>query len=230
MLAAWGGRPVAGVGAHAFWRDPAVGLLGVYGSGSYFGAINGIGVARAAAEGELYLGRFTLEGMAGVEGGKRRTETFFSPFGGVGGAPFLSTNIWGLKTRFFDKATVSYYITDNFKVSAGQLYTGGKVMATLGAEYGFALSPGVAGALFVDGHIGARNTAGVRGGLKFYFGRSDKTLIRRHREDDPVINLPIDLLAISNATSAPTITALPAAPAPVCKDFEGNIIPCKPPA
>jgi hypothetical protein len=30
-------------------------------------------------------------------------------------------------------------------------------------------------------------------GLKYYFSRSDKTLIRRHREDDPEVDLPGDL-------------------------------------
>ena len=38
--------------------------------------------------------------------------------------------------------------------------------------------------LFVEGRAG--EYTGVWGGLKMYFGKSDKTLIRRHREDDPI--------------------------------------------
>ena len=34
-------------------------------------------------------------------------------------------------------------------------------------------------------------------GLKFYLSRADKSLIRRHREDDPDINLPADLFQTS---------------------------------
>lgn len=224
MIATWNGQPVVGVGGHLFWRNPSVGLLGVYSSASYFGTINGIGVARVAAEGEAYLGRFTLEGMAGVETGKRRYESWGQPGVTFLNVPYYSYNIWNTKTRFYDKATISYYVTDNFKISAGQLYTGGKLMATLGAEYAFALAPGMAASLFLDGNIGARNTAGVRGGLKVYFGRSDKTLIRRHREDDPPINLPLDIYTISNSQSG-SVTPLPTT-GQVCKDFEGNVIPC----
>ncbi len=228
MLAVWNGKSVVGVGGHLFWRDPSVGLFGVYGSGSYFGTVSGIGVARAAVEGELYLGRFTLEGMVGVEGGKRRYDAGYFNVNAFG-APYFASSAWGLKTRFYDKVAVAYYVTDNFKLSVGQLYTGGKAMATLGAEYGFALAPGMAGSVFVDGHIGGRNTAGVRGGVKVYFGQSDKTLIRRHREDDPVINLPTDLVTLSNTPNT-VVTPLPQATTPTCM-FEGMVIPCgKPPS
>ena len=229
MLASWNNNLVAGAGAHLFWRDPNRGLLGVYGSGSYFGVLNGIGVARAAAEGEAYFGRFTLEGMAGVETGRRNRTS--SLFGGVttAGVPYYGYTYYNVRTRFYDKASVAYYVTDNFKLSVGQIYTGGRVLASLGAEYLFPVSPGIAGSLFVDGHIGGGRTSGVRGGLKVYFGNADKPLIRRQREDDPPINLPLDLLTIANTRST-AIAVLPVPPAPVqpppvC-NFEGNIIPC----
>ena len=44
-------------------------------------------------------------------------------------------------------------------------------------------------ALFVEGRAGQGSDHGVWGGVKFYFGQKDKSLIRRHREDDPPINL-----------------------------------------
>ena len=39
--------------------------------------------------------------------------------------------------------------------------------------------------LFVEGRAGEGSFHGVWGGVRFYFGQKDKTLIRRHREDDP---------------------------------------------
>ena len=39
--------------------------------------------------------------------------------------------------------------------------------------------------LFVEGRAGENNFHGISGGVRFYFGQKDKTLIRRHREDDP---------------------------------------------
>lgn len=36
-----------------------------------------------------------------------------------------------------------------------------------------------------EGRVGEDSYHGVWGGVRFYFGQKDKTLIRRHREDDP---------------------------------------------
>ena len=47
------------------------------------------------------------------------------------------------------------------------------------------LSHGIMGALFAEGRIGEDDFQGVWGGIRFYFGQKDKSLIRRHREDDP---------------------------------------------
>ena len=218
------GRPVAGLGGHFFWRDPSKGLLGVYTSGTYFGGIGGIGVARAAVEGEAYLGRFTIEGMVGAETGRKRFDTYGVTGVSLINVPFYGVNYYDMKTRFFDKFNISYYALDNLKLTVGQIYTGGKIMGTVGAEYLFPIAKGTAGALFANAHIGARGTADVRAGFKIYFGRSDKTLIRRHREDDPDINLPLDMLTLANTRNS-TVVGVPVA-APVCKDFEGFIIPC----
>jgi hypothetical protein len=43
------------------------------------------------------------------------------------------------------------------------------------------------GSLFVEARAGENQFNGVWGGLKFYFGQKDKTLIQRHRQDDPPI-------------------------------------------
>jgi len=57
-----------------FWRDPSVGLLGAYGSYSRWNGNSGVivprtalNIARAGAEGEYYLGRWTVGGVIGYE-------------------------------------------------------------------------------------------------------------------------------------------------------------------
>ena len=166
---------------HVFWRDPSVGLLGVYGSYSRWNGNSGVivprtalNIARAGAEGEYYLGRWTVGGVVGYE-----TVRFNIP-AVVPGVPAFS-----LPDRFFDSVRASYYVTDNFKLSIGHVYTLGRSALSLGGEYGFALGGGRMASLFAQGLVGERGVNGARGGLRIYFGQHDKTLIDRNRQDDP---------------------------------------------
>jgi hypothetical protein len=183
-----------GVGAyggagHLFWRDPSIGLLGAYGSYSHWNGteLHAIGrrsdgmlvdvnlgqisanAGRIAAEGEYYLSRWTL--------------------GGVAGAEMVSINStllgFSVPNRFFDSVRAAYYPTDNFQVHIGHTYTFDTHFLTLGSEYGFALGGGRMAALFAEGWIGEGGLNAVLGGLRVYFGQRDKTLIDRHRQDDP---------------------------------------------
>jgi hypothetical protein len=116
-----------------FWRDPSIGLFGAYGSYSHWNGIEtqtfghvSANTGRYAAEGEYYLSRWTLGGLAGVE-----TVSINST------PPRFS-----VPNRFFDYVSAAYYVSDNFKLSAGHLYTSGTHFLTLGSEYGFALGGG----------------------------------------------------------------------------------------
>jgi hypothetical protein len=93
---------------------------------------------------------------------------------------------------------LSYYPTDNWKVSVGHRFVGGNHMAAVGTEYLFSLGGGTAASAFVEGRIGDRNNRAVFGGLNIYFGQKDKTLIRRHREDDPPNRLLDDMFSGAN--------------------------------
>ena len=169
------GRSLINIGGHFFTRNPAQGMVGIYADYTRFDSrVGGVNVSRVAAEGEYYLGRWTLSGMAGVETGNSVT--------GVVGTDIQTFDI---KTRFFDAANVAYYLNDNFKVFAGHRYQGGKHAGALGAELGFAVGRGTMAAVYAEGRVGSESNHGVFGGVKFYFGQRDKTLIRRHREDDP---------------------------------------------
>jgi hypothetical protein len=175
-----------GVGAyggagHLFWRDPSIGLLGVYGSYSHW---NGFDVAnvghfsantgRIAAEGEYYAGRWTLAGVVGSETVQLNVPAVLS------GIPAFS-----IPTRFFDDVSASYYVTDNFRASIGHAYIFGTHFLRLGSEYGFGLGGGRMASLFAGGWIGERGNNAVVAGLRVYFGQRDKTLIDRNRQDDP---------------------------------------------
>jgi hypothetical protein len=188
----WGAQIDGGVGSfnssgtsfgagHVFWRDPSIGLLGAYGSYSQWNGTStaliprtALSIGRYAAEGELYWGRWTLGGIGGYESVR------FNIPAVVAGLPTFS-----IPNRFFDAVHASYYVTDDFKLSIGHIYTIGRNALTLGSEYGFALGGGRMASLFADGTIGETGLYSARGGLRIYFGQHDKTLIDRNRQDDP---------------------------------------------
>ncbi|MCP4308930.1 MAG: hypothetical protein GY788_29480, partial [bacterium] len=58
---------IGAIAGHLFWRDPSRGLLGAYGHYVHADAFSGVDLYAGAAEAALYLGRFTLEGIAGVD-------------------------------------------------------------------------------------------------------------------------------------------------------------------
>jgi hypothetical protein len=114
-------------------------------------------------------------------------------------------------TRFSDELAASYYFTDNFKLSLGHVYTVGTNFLTLGSEHGFALGGGRMASLFTDGALGEHGIYSARAGLRVYFGQRDKSLMDRHRQDDPPssTNLGSQILARQvSATLGPLIGKL----------------------
>ena len=120
MVGSGRGAAFYGVGGHLFWRDPAKGLVGVYGSYVNWDALTaapfpfvgvaGADVGKIGAEGAAYLGRFSLEGLAAYQFGK------FDGFAG--------------------KALLAYYPTDNFRIDGGIRYMDGPgAMGVVDAEW-----------------------------------------------------------------------------------------------
>jgi hypothetical protein len=180
---------------HLFWRDPSIGLVGAY--GSYFdwngiGASTipriGVNVGRFAAEGEYYWNNWTVRGLAGYE-------TVRLNLPDVGNLPGLLS----IPNRFFDWVSV---VTDSFKLSIGHLYTFGSNGLTLGSEYGFAVGGGRMASLYVDALLAEGGNNAVLGGVRFYFGQRDKTLIDRNRQDDPIADFPMYPLNIVSDVNA----------------------------
>jgi hypothetical protein len=162
------------IAGHLFWRNPTKGLIGLYGSYTDWDQAGGVHANHVGGEGEYYFGQWTLQGVAGVEFGNNTSVV-------TGGM----TQTYNVQTRFFDQVNLAYYLQDNFRVYVGHRYLYGKNAAALGGEYGLPMSHGIMAALFAEGRIGDRDNRGIWGGVRFYFGQKDKTLIRRHREDDP---------------------------------------------
>jgi hypothetical protein len=179
------------VGAHLFWRDPAVGLLGLYASYTHLDRIGGVHASHIAVEGEIYNGPWTLQGILGVESGNNKT-ALISP-------TVLET--YDIKTRFFDQINLHYYYTENARLTVGHRYLGGKHALALGGEWAIPLAARTQGSFFVEGRIGENDYKGVWAGLKVYFGQRDKPLIARHRQDDPTIWMGIPTILNSRSTS-----------------------------
>ncbi|MBX9759869.1 MAG: hypothetical protein K2Y29_13920 [Beijerinckiaceae bacterium] len=184
----------SGAGAgHFFWRDPSKALFGVYGSYANRGGLDERSV-RLALEGEAYFGRFTIGGIAGFERTIASSQIIFIPFG-----PALITQ--GSENRFFNAIDLSFYATDNFKLSVGHRYSSGIHMGAVGAEYMVQTGSGAAYSFFAEGRMGEQRFAAAMAGVRVYFGQKDKTLIRRHREDDPPNYLGSDILSPSGTTA-----------------------------
>ena len=153
--------PVYALGAHAFWRDPSRGLLGAYADFVHVDSFGGIQSYTAGVEGALYINRFTIDGAIGVQSGDV------------------------LDTEFFDNIRVSYYPTDDLNLYIGQSYAFSTNSFNYGAEWAFAGKSRTATALFAQGDVFEGGNHGISAGLRVYFGQRQKSLLRRHREDDP---------------------------------------------
>ncbi len=152
--------------AHLFWRDPAIGLFGpvatVEGSGKGHVGLYGV-------EGEFYAGLVTLGANAGY---------IDSAALAAAGAP---------SGGFYTGHLTAYPVPD-LALTAGLRSMVGHLAATGGLEVQPTFGRQHNVSFFVDAEAGAQSSYAVLAGVRIYFG-ADKTLIRRHREDDPEYNL-----------------------------------------
>lgn len=159
---------MGGGALHAFTRDPSSYLLGVtagvvVADGAWLGAVG--------PEAELYLDRVSLEGWAGWA-----TLEYDDPM--------LADDL-----GFFGFGDLAFYPTDDWRLSIGVTSILGTESLKLATEYQFADLP-----FSGTGEIRAYDTGtwSAKIGIKGYFGGPNKSLIDRHRQDDPR-NRAIDL-------------------------------------
>lgn len=187
---------VTGAGAaHVFWRNPASALIGLYGSWSRRSADDSSQV-RLGLEAQYYLARVTLGGVGGFERTIAAASTLTVPGFGV-------INLPGSQNRAFAAFDLSWYATDNFRLSGGYRYFNGRSAAAAGLEYMVQTGQGAAYSFFAEGRAGEDRYLAGMAGVRVYFGQKDKTLIRRHREDDPPNYLPESMFAPRGAGATP---------------------------
>lgn len=173
-----------GVAGHLFSRDPDTALLGIYASYFTDKRIGTVQATRLGAEGEFYFGRFSLEALTGAE------------FGRVSDP--------GRTVRVFDMVNAAFYGTDDLRFSVGHRYLAGRHALAFGTEWqAFRTSFGGV-ALFGEGRVGTAANRSFWGGLRGYFGQPAKSLIRRHREDDPHSWSADDIFNAQSCTSPAT--------------------------
>lgn len=154
-----------GLGGHFFTRDPGKGLLGLAFAGTTSQKFTD---AMVGLEGELYLGQFTLGLFAAYDNYNSRVATTFP--GLLGQRSFAATRLY-----------MAVYPMDNLMIRLEHQNRFNNNFYMAHVEWQTPLK-GVA--IYADAGIGANNYAHVLGGVRIYFG-GDKTLIARHRQDDP---------------------------------------------
>ena len=85
---------------------------------------------------------------------------------------------------FYAIGTLAVYANDDLRLSIGAGSVAGFESAHAGLEW-FMGETGLPLSLTVDGQLGEDGYTSVMAGISFYFGGDNKSLIRRHREDDP---------------------------------------------
>ena len=152
------GETAVGGAAHFFTRDPNSYLFGAYGGYVDAGPSN---IWYVGPEAELYLDNISIEA--------------------VGGVMDISD---GVGTEFYALGTVAFYASENLRLSAGASTVANFESANAGLEW-FMGGSGLPVSLTLDGRIGEDGFTSAMAGLSLYFGGEEKSLIRRHREDDP---------------------------------------------
>ena len=177
--------------AHLFTRDPNSYLLGIIGGAA--GTSNNASFYYVGPEVELYANNISFEATGG----------------------YLNADVAGIRSdKFFAIADLAFYATDDFRLTVGASSIAGFASGHIGAEYMIS-DVGLPLSLTADARVGQDNYIQGTVGVKIYFGGPDKSLIRRHREDDPR-NRSIDIFnAAGNAFTPPPPPAVAVVPPPV---------------
>ena len=159
----------AAAGLHLFWRDPSLGMLGIYGDWAY---VNPEHAGRVGVEAALYRGQWSLDVLAGVQFGQH------------------------VFTRFIDEVDLSYYFTENFKGSVGHRLTSRGHAANIGFEY---MPEGYNGwSLYGEAEAGQDDYYGAWVGVRYSFGTGKaNTLMERDRTADPVVRIPRNIASVT---------------------------------
>jgi hypothetical protein len=149
-----------GGAAHLFWRDPQVGLFGPIAA---LAGARGTTAGWYGAEGEIYAPVFTI----GANGGYQDTGASTS-----------------LRSGGFYRGYLTVYPVADLALTIGGGQLAGRALGTGKIEFQPDFIARHSVSFFVNGAVGDNSSYRVTSGVRLYFG-PEKTLIRRHREDDP---------------------------------------------
>ena len=123
-----------------------------------------VAIADQEPEAELYLDSISVEGWGG----------------------FMSSDVNGVGSHddAFGQVDLGFYASDNLRFTLGGSSYAGFEAGRVGMEWQIG-EVGVPVSLTADARFGENDFTSVSAGLKIYFGGEDKSLIQRHREDDP---------------------------------------------
>jgi len=188
MAASLDGNFIGGAAGHLFWREPTIGLLGLYGSWVTRDD-SGVDTWRIGVEGEYYSGPISVEAIVGYEDAD------------VPAFVLLDDE------NIFAYADAAYYATPDLRFSVGYRHLNELDMAAVGAEWQLPTDFIGGTSLFAEGRIGEDDYASVWAGLRVYLAAENKTLIRRHREDDPGSKLSSNIFDFDRCSIAPDFAA-----------------------
>jgi hypothetical protein len=165
----------AAAGAHVFWRDPSIGLLGIYGDWGY---VNPEHAGRVGLEGSLYIDRWTIDAFVGKQFGQH------------------------VFTKIVDEVDLSYYFTDNLRASIGHRLTSRGNVGNVGFEF---MPESLGGwSVFGEAEHGEDDYYGGWLGIRYSFGTgSATTLIGRDRTGDPRTRLPRNIASVTRCGPLP---------------------------
>lgn len=154
---------------HLFWRDPSIGMFGIYGDWGYVNPEHG---GRVAFESSLYFDRWTLDVLSGVQFGQH------------------------FETKFIDEIDLSYYFTDNLKGSIGHRLISRGNVANVGFEF---MPQGYNGwSVYGEAEAGEDGYSGAWAGVRFSFGTGGaNSLMERDRTADPMVRIPRNLASVT---------------------------------
>ena len=161
----------AAAGLHLFWRDPSVGLLGIYGDWGY---VDPEHAGRTGVEAAVYNGQWSLDIFAGIQYGQH------------------------VETRFVDEVDVSYYFNDNLRGSIGHRLISRGHVANIAFEQMLEIDGYEGVSAFGEFEAGQDSYVAAWGGFRYSFGSGNsQTLIDRDRRSDPIVRIPRNLASVT---------------------------------
>lgn len=168
---------IGGVTGHVFWRDPDVGLLGFFGGAGLRTDVLDSEYYRGGVEGQLYLGRFGVDAAIGYE---------------------ITEDSVGDETEgAYGRLDLDYYASDDFLVTGAYRRVAETNLVGASAEYQAISSKRAGLSFFADGRVSLDESEdySVVGGVRIYIDQP-KSLIDRHRKDDPQLSTTFDNLNV----------------------------------